>query len=203
MTGVYAIVRWFLRRILFLPCQLFSGTWKRRPASQQRAQPGRERKRYRVKHKSAIFEKGHRPILVKITFLESAHHQLSNSICRFFWAFHDLPTNRDYQGPSQLSGVLCASGTLWLSEGPSQLSDPLNIRGLPTVRPSEDQRPSNWSFKIGLTFFGLVNLGPSGKIVGQIRGLFSFGRGRYLRPLETSAPAWPSPSYVSACYVGA
>ena len=39
-------------------------------------------KRYRVKHKSAIFEKGHRPILIKITFLESAHHQLSNGIYR-------------------------------------------------------------------------------------------------------------------------
>ena len=51
-------------------------------------------KKYRVGHKSAIFEKGHRPILIKITFLESAHHQLSNGICRFFWAFHDLPTNR-------------------------------------------------------------------------------------------------------------
>ena len=32
--------------------------------------------------------------LKKNTFLESAHHQLSNGICRFFWAFHDLPTNR-------------------------------------------------------------------------------------------------------------
>ena len=51
-------------------------------------------KKYRVGHKSTIFEKGHRPILIKITFLESAHHQLSNGICRFFWAFHDLPTNR-------------------------------------------------------------------------------------------------------------
>ena len=40
-------------------------------------------KKYRVGHKSAIFEKGHRPILIKITFLESAHHQLSNGICRF------------------------------------------------------------------------------------------------------------------------
>ena len=30
-----------------------------------------------------------------ITFMESAHHQPSNGICRFFWAFHDLPTNRD------------------------------------------------------------------------------------------------------------
>ena len=39
-------------------------------------------KRYRVKHKSEIFEKGHRQILIKITFLESAHHQLSNGICR-------------------------------------------------------------------------------------------------------------------------
>ena len=29
-------------------------------------------------------KKGHRPILIKITFLESAHHQLSNGICRFF-----------------------------------------------------------------------------------------------------------------------
>ena len=44
VISVYVIVRWFLRRILFLPCQLFSGTWKSRPASQQRAQPGRERK---------------------------------------------------------------------------------------------------------------------------------------------------------------
>ena len=42
------------------------------------------KKKYRVKHKSGIFEKGHRPILLKITFLESAHHQLSNGICRFF-----------------------------------------------------------------------------------------------------------------------
>ena len=51
-------------------------------------------KKYCVLHKSAIFEKGHQPILIKITFLESAHNQLSNGICRFFWAFHDLPTNR-------------------------------------------------------------------------------------------------------------
>ena len=34
--------------------------------------------------KVQFFEKGHRPILIKITFLESAHHQLSNGICRFF-----------------------------------------------------------------------------------------------------------------------
>ena len=40
----------------------------------------------RKKRPSTDFEKN--------TFLESAHHQLSNSICRFFWAFHDLPTNR-------------------------------------------------------------------------------------------------------------
>ena len=41
-------------------------------------------KKYRVGHQSAIFEKGHRLILIKITFLESAHHHLSNGICRFF-----------------------------------------------------------------------------------------------------------------------
>ena len=34
--------------------------------------------------KVQFFEKGHRPILIKITFLESAHHQLTNAICRFF-----------------------------------------------------------------------------------------------------------------------
>ena len=37
-----------------------------------------------VKYQSVIFEKGHRPILIKITFLESAYRQLSNGICRFF-----------------------------------------------------------------------------------------------------------------------
>ena len=45
---------------------------------------GLEKAGVRVKHKSAIFEKGRRPIFIKITFLESAHHQLSNGICGFF-----------------------------------------------------------------------------------------------------------------------
>ena len=36
------------------------------------------------KTKVQFFEKGHRPILIKITFLESAHRQLSNGICGFF-----------------------------------------------------------------------------------------------------------------------
>ena len=44
------------------------------------------------------FWKCHRPILIKTAFLESAHHQLSNGICNFFWAFHDLPTNRGEWG---------------------------------------------------------------------------------------------------------
>ena len=34
--------------------------------------------------KCNFLKKGHRPILIKITFLGSAHHQLSNGICRFF-----------------------------------------------------------------------------------------------------------------------
>ena len=34
--------------------------------------------------KVQFLKKGHRPILIKITVLESAHHQLSNGICRFF-----------------------------------------------------------------------------------------------------------------------
>ena len=53
---------------------------------------------------SAIFEEGHRPIVIKITFLEPAHHQLSNGICRFFWAFHDLPTNRGFWGATTAAG---------------------------------------------------------------------------------------------------
>ena len=35
-------------------------------------------------YKNAIFKKGHRSILIKITFLDSAHRQLSNGIYRFF-----------------------------------------------------------------------------------------------------------------------
>ena len=35
VTSVYVIVCWFLCWILFLPCQLSSGTWKSLPASEQ------------------------------------------------------------------------------------------------------------------------------------------------------------------------
>ena len=40
---------------------------------------------------------------------------------------------------------------------------------------------------VDVVFFLHVNLGPSQKIVGQIRGVFSLGRG-YLEPREMSPP---------------
>ena len=43
------------------------------------SQPAKEK--YIVSNTRTIFEKVYRPILIKLTFLESAHHQLSNGIC--------------------------------------------------------------------------------------------------------------------------
>ena len=60
-------------------------------------------------------------------------------------------------------------------------------------------RAQPWSVGTKNTdFFNFVNLGPSRKIVGQIRGVFGFCIG-YLGPLETSTPSpWPNPRYVRA-----
>ena len=42
------------------------------------------KKKISTLYKNAIFEKGHRTILIKVIFLKSAHRQLSNGIFHFF-----------------------------------------------------------------------------------------------------------------------
>ena len=45
---------------------------------------GPSKKNFSPGNKNAFFEKGHRPILIENTFLESARRLLSHGICHFF-----------------------------------------------------------------------------------------------------------------------
>ena len=92
VISVYVFVRWFFA-VDIVP-SVSTIQWDLKSESTEgSARP--LKKKISCQTQSEIFEKGHRQILINITFLESAHHQLSNGICRFFWAFHDLPMNRD------------------------------------------------------------------------------------------------------------
>ena len=56
------------------------------------AQSYRQPKWYRVRHKSATFERGHRPILKKIHF--GNRHIISHRMECHLFSMNDLPTNQ-------------------------------------------------------------------------------------------------------------
>ena len=95
----------------------------------------------------------------------------------------------EYQGPSQLPGALwisgalwaalCSSGALWLSGGPPNYQGPLWTPGtLWSSGPLWLTGPSQLSGALwisGALMGSFRVLGPSRKIVDQMRGLFNFG----------------------------
>ena len=108
----------------------------------------------------------------------------------------------DNQGPLWTSRALWSSGLLWLTGDLPAVKGPLNIRGplMACLKLGALKIPTFLKF---ISFYYFVNLGPSWKIVDQIRGLFSIGQGLPWAPGNTRPPPppWPNPSYVPESHI--